>query len=378
MTNSANATGGILRVLLWNIGFIIALLLLGELIARLTISYNPSYYTSIDAKEREVVFPYGTIRYNALGHPDDEFDLADPRPRVAYVGDSVTLGVGAGYGHRFSDLLEDSFPGYQHMTLASIGAGFRTEARMREVTEMARELGVQQVFYIYNLNDTLPNGENFAGEQPSAVKDDDSSDLLYSVVSYVRYHTEFLRDQSYLFNWVRFKARIALLRLGIDYDGEPAFEMFPDENAAVFDEVAGRILYLRDLLEEARIGLTVVILPYEMQISKDAEDTYRNMGIHWGDGLLSRRPQALLAEHLENELPLVDLYAAFVRQPEERERTKVGELFVFNEGDSLDWNHPNRAGHARIAAFLAENAVFRRSLPGKTLVDNQPSARSLK
>ena len=35
----------------------------------------------------------------------------------------------------------------------------------------------------------------------------------------------------------------------------------------------------------------------------------------------------------------------------------VGRLFVYNAGDKIDWNHPNRAGHAALAkGFLQSNA----------------------
>ena len=35
-----------------------------------------------------------------------------------------------------------------------------------------------------------------------------------------------------------------------------------------------------------------------------------------------------------------------------RLRNGVGEYFVYNKGDKLDWNHPNRDGHRAIAEYL--------------------------
>jgi hypothetical protein len=32
----------------------------------------------------------------------------------------------------------------------------------------------------------------------------------------------------------------------------------------------------------------------------------------------------------------------------------LGQYFVYNKGDKLDWNHPNRAGHRQIADWLAD------------------------
>ncbi len=90
-------------------------------------TYNPSYDTSIDVPGRDLISPYGVVKMNALGHPENGFDLNDPRPRVAHVGDSITWGVGPGHGYLFSDIMERRLPGYQHMKLASIADGFRTK-----------------------------------------------------------------------------------------------------------------------------------------------------------------------------------------------------------------------------------------------------------
>jgi GH18 family chitinase len=38
---------------------------------------------------------------------------------------------------------------------------------------------------------------------------------------------------------------------------------------------------------------------------------------------------------------------------------KVGEAWVFDKGDKIDWNHPNRVGHAHIARWLAANPAFK-------------------
>ncbi len=120
--------GGIVTTIFWNLATFAVLLGAGEIVCRLTVTYNPSYDTSVDVQGRDLVYPYGIVKRNSLGHPDGEFDLTDPRPRIAHVGDSVTWGVGVGYGYRFSDILERKLPQYQHMTLASIADGFRTRA----------------------------------------------------------------------------------------------------------------------------------------------------------------------------------------------------------------------------------------------------------
>lgn len=355
--------GNVAKIVFWNLAVLLALIGIGEIVCRLAVSYNPSYYTSIDVQGRDLVYPYGIVKMNALGHPDDEFDLADPRPRIAYVGDSVTWGVGAGHGYRFSDILERKLPGFQHMTLASIADGFRTKKRMEYIKNQAEKLGVDHVIYFYNLNDTLPDIDEANARVPA--RRVLHAGILTDVINITRANTEGLRNKSYLFNWLRFKVRVLLLQLGIEYHGEEAYELFPERNKDVIKETAARIHYLNYMLEDAGIDFLVVLVPYEMQISEEAARTYDALGIDWEQGFIDRRPQQLLVEELMPEIQVIDAYDAFVRAPKDRKRIKVGELFVYDEGDSLDWNHPNREGHKRIADFLETNPLFLESIKGR-------------
>jgi len=355
--------GGLIKTVFWNVVVLLGLIGLGEIVCRLAVSYNPSYYTSIDVQGRDLVYPYGIVKMNALGHPDDEFDLSDPRPRIAYVGDSVTWGVGAGHGYRFSDILERKLPNFQHMTLASIADGFRTKKRMEYIKNQAEALGVDHVIYFYNLNDTLPDVDEAGLSTPT--KPVHHADMLTNVINVVRANTEGLRNKSYLFNWLRFRIRVLLLQFGIEYHGEEAYELFPDRNRDVIAQTAARVRYLHGMLEELGIGFLVVLVPYEMQISDDAARTYAALGISWEQGFLNRRLQQLLEQHLAPEIRTIDAYEAFVDQPADRAQIKVGELFVYDEGDSLDWNHPNREGHKKIADFLETHPLFLDTIQGR-------------
>ena len=355
--------GGFAKIVFWNIAIFAVLIGIGEIVCRFTVTYNPSYYTSVDVQGQDLVYPYGVVKMNAYGHPDDEFDLDDPRPRIAYVGDSVTWGVGAGHGYRFSDILERKLPGFQHMTLASIADGFRTKKRMDYVTRTAEALGIDHVIYFYNLNDTLPDLDEADG--PSPAKPVHFAGMLTDVINVVRANTESLRNKSYLFNWLRFKVRVLFLQLGIEYHGEEAYELFPDRNREVIAQTASRIRYLSDMLEQKGIGFLVVLVPYEMQISEEAAQVYASFGINWDQEFINRRPQQLLKQHLAPDIRVLDAYEAFVDKPMDRERIKVGELFVYDEGDSLDWNHPNREGHKKIAAFLETNPLFLDTIRGR-------------
>lgn len=337
-----------------NLGVVLALLLIGEGIARYSVRYNPSYYVSVNATSAIIEYPYGIIKKNSLGHPDDEFDLTDPRPRIAYVGDSVTMGVGAGHGYRFSDILEQRFVQYQHMTLASIGDGFNSTEFMDRRVATAKELGVKQFIYFYSLNDTLPSATGKTKISPGSQKFSAGP-----AIRFIKGQTEFLRDKSYLFNWVRFKARNVLTRFGIGYQGEPSYEFFPEKYGDVLDQVASRINYLALKLKDSGIAFTLVLIPAEMQISDDAEAAYANHGVKWGDGFLAGMTQEGIKSRIDSGIRVLDARGAFVHTPEDKKTIKIGQYYVYDKGDALDWQHPNREGHALIADFLQQQEIFR-------------------
>ena len=99
------------------------------------------------------------------------------------------------------------------------------------------------------------------------------------------------------------------------------------------------------------VQMCVVIAPYEMQVSDDAARTYAKLGFSWEDGFLQGSTQKKLRQYLAKDLPVYDGLDAF---PDHS--APVGNLFVYNAGDKVDWNHPNRAGHAALArGFLQSN-----------------------
>ena len=98
-----------------------------------------------------------------------------------------------------------------------------------------------------------------------------------------------------------------------------------------------------------------MILPYEMQISREAELRYAELGVQWEDGFIGGETQQRIITALDPSLRSYDAYEAFVDRgavDETRNRNGLGEHFVYNKGDKLDWNHPNRSGHRAIANWL--------------------------
>jgi len=72
--------------------------------------------------------------------------------------------------------------------------------------------------------------------------------------------------------------------------------------------------------------------------------------------LLAGEPQKTVLRGLSADIGVVDLAAAFAEMPDATRRVRVGQYFVFNRGDALDWIHPNRDGHRLIAEYLLKNA----------------------
>jgi hypothetical protein len=330
-----------------------------EVFLRLFIPYNPGFYTAVSGTERELVHPYGVIKINRDGFPDEEFDLSRPH-KVGYFGDSVTYGVGAGYGYRVSELLEQAYPQYEHMNVGGVGLSI-SDADIRWATDLAARYGMEKVIYLFNLNDIVPTAATSGRETTWVLR------LRNFGLEYL----DWLRGRSYLYTALRTRVKTALEAAGYGFHGFFAYELFPAEHASIVRETADRINRFRRSLGERGIELIVVILPYEMQISAEAERVYASQGVHWGAGFLAGATQRMVMEALDPGIPVFDAYRAFVDDldPEAaRARNGVGEYFVYDRGDKLDWNHPNRAGHRAIADYLIAQGILGPA-PGRAAVE---------
>lgn len=338
-----------LALLAFNAALLAVLAVVAEIGLRLYIPYNPGFYTGVSATSREVVYPYGVIKINSEGFPDEEFDLSRPH-KIGYVGDSVTYGVGAGYGYRITELLEQAYPQYEHMNLGGIGLSI-SDGEIHRFTDLAMRYGLEKLVYLLNLNDILPTAEA-SGKEPTR---------LARITDFVSTNLDWLRGRSFLYTALRTQAKNALESLGYGFHGYEAYELYPERYAQVIGETAERVNEFHRSLADHGIELIVVVLPYEMQISGEAAQVYASKGVHWEPDFIAGRTQQLLLQTFDPDLKVFDAYHAFVddRDPEgSRARNRLGEYFVYDKGDKLDWNHPNRAGHRAIATYLAAHEVF--------------------
>lgn len=310
-----------------------------EIVLRFTISYDIGYYTAVK-KPGVYEYPYGTIHMNTDGFPDAEFDLTSPKKRIGYFGDSMIFGVGAGDGYRFSDILEKRFPAYEHWTFSMLANGIQDN----EIIDQAKEYGLNTIIYAFNLNDILPLKKTLQDDRPAPSSTDDTT-WVRKLQSWVWENLDGLRGRSYLYTWLRTLAKNALQKMGYSHTGFIAAELFPDNNRQLIRDTAQRVNGIARALKKNGITFCVVVLPYEMQISKDAQKTYADLGIAWQPGFETGSTQRYLMESFDFA-PVYDGQKAF---SDVIETAKTGEFFVYNKGDKIDFNHPNREGHRRLA-----------------------------
>jgi hypothetical protein len=332
-----------------NAGIFLFLVGLGEVALRIVIPFNPGYYVAVEGDSRELVYPYGTIYINSDGFADSEFDLTNPN-RIGYFGDSVTYGTGAGYGYRVSEFLQEAYPTYEHMNFGGIDLS-ASRSSLKNFVDIADKFELDKAIYLFNLNDLLPE-QAVAGTQKNTIG---------TIRTWVQQNLDWLRGQSYVYTYVRNLAKSALVASGTGWLGYPTYEHFPSQYENVVEDTAKRVNLFGEMLAAEGVDLIVVMLPYEMQISQEAADTYADLGIRWEPAFLEGSTQRMLAARLNPEIPLFDARLAYLgeKNPESaRRKNHVGEFFVYNKGDKLDWNHPNRVGHRRIADYLVEKQIL--------------------
>ena len=336
---------------------------LAELSLRLFVQHNPGYYVSVSGTDRVVEYPYGTIRINSHGFPDDEIDPHKTR-RVGYFGDSVTYGVGAGYGYRVSELLEREYTEYDHLNFGGIGLSV-SDADIEYLATLASKFRLEKAIYLFNLNDILPD-EVASGDVTTVVGRVRSSKMLDAF--------DWLRGRSYLYAWIRNKVRNFLAAQGTGFHGYPTYEFFPARHDDVIRQTAGRLNRFHDVLAENGTELIIVMLPYEMQISSEAEDLYAEHGIRWGSDFIAGATQRAMDRYLDESVRRYDALEAFSGRDgvgSSRTRHPVGKYFVYNKGDKLDWNHPTRDGHRAISEYL----IGQRILADPASEDDGPAQR---
>jgi hypothetical protein len=330
----------------WWVFLLLIIYAAAELFLRWVVPYHIDYYTGVKLSNRMVKYPFGDMPFNSYGYPDRDWNISDPREHVGFLGDSITMGFGAGYGYRFSEFVREARNDKYYMNFGGAGEdGIATSKTINTVLALVDRFNLSKVVYAMNLNDILPDQDSGYARKTA----------LHLAKSWASKSIDWLRGKSYVYNYFRTKVKLVATRLGYGYHGDEAYELYPYRNRTIVKQTADRINRLWAELKRRNIQFCVVVFPYEMQISADAAETYRRYGIRWAPELLEGEPQRLLRRDLAPDIPFVDLHSAFTLSGENSIRT--GQFFVYNRGDALDWNHPNRDGHRLITSYLLDSAA---------------------
>ena len=330
----------------WVVLLLCVILIVAEVVLRYSVPYQMHYYTPIRISNRLDSYSFGDIPFNSNGYPDREWDATDTRERVGFWGDSITSGVGAGFGYRYSDIIRDSRQDRYYMNFGGPGEdGIADDAAIGKILTLVERFRLSKVVYAMDLNDILPDKDSVVAQRPP----------LHGVKRLIKKYLDFLRTRSYVYYYLRLKLTSLAVRLGYGYHGDEMYELHPARNAAIVEQTVRRINRLSAALQTKGAGLCVLVFPYEMQVSTDAASRYRRDGIRWSSELLAGEPQKTILRGLSPEIGAVDLTAAFAQMANSSQRIRVGQYFVFNRGDALDWIHPNRDGHRLIAEYLLKS-----------------------
>ncbi len=354
------------RTVFFNVAILAVLLLVLEIGVRYFITYNPGYYTGIRTNAACVQYPYGEVCLNSRGFPDDEFNVASSKPRVGYFGDSICYGVGAGRGYRITDLLKAHYDKFEHYNFCYIGDSVLSDVTLRHIRVIARQYQLAHVVYLMNLNDIPPllaemeavrarEQGQITGEVNGRKLDNGTRHWVVDIKKFLVPFDEFLRGKSYLYTYARNKIKERLTVAGFEASGYKAVELAPEENSQVFTYAADKVNDFHRYLHAKDATLTLVLLPYEMQVSTHAADNYRRRNISWEPGFESGSAQAAIVSKLERGVRYFDALSAFAGR---RATAMTGEYFVYDQGDKIDWNHPNREGHRLIAEYLIKERIL--------------------
>lgn len=327
---------------------LLSIFIILEIFSRIFIDFDQNYYSNYkkNKEAKFIIHPYGKIPINKYGFFDEEFNLNN-KEVIAYFGDSVTYGAGAGYPYRFTEYLDKIDSEFEHINLSG-GLGISLNNWSKKYENFLIKNNIYRVVYIMNLNDIAPLSKK-------VFTDNENSNNKLKNINYIRKlikpFDDFLRGPSVFYTYLRFLIKSRLVKAGYDSSGYEAVELFPKKNEKNIIEASKKIDQWLDLTKKNGIKSCVVVLPYEMQISNDAKNYYQSIDIKFEKDFSNFSTQKLIKNNLKNS----DHF--FIIDKTEFEEKEVGYYFVFNKGDKIDFNHPNRKGHLSIANEISKKKV---------------------
>ena len=319
-----------------------------EIFCRIFINFDQNYYSHYkkNKEDKFITHPYGKIPINKYGFFDEEFNLNNKKV-IAYFGDSVTYGVGAGYPYRFTEYLDAIDNKFEHINLSG-GLGISLNSWSNKHENFLIKNKIYRVVYVMNLNDIAPLSKKVFSDKENS---NNKPKNIFYLKKIIKPFDDLLRGPSVFYTYLRFLIKSQFVKAGYDPSGYEAVELFPNKNEKNIIEASKKIDQWLDLTQNKGLKSCVVVLPYEMQISNDAKNYYRSINIKFEKDFSNFSTQKSIKNHLKNNEHF------FIIDKTEFEEKEVGYYFVFNKGDKIDFNHPNRKGHLSIAKEISKKKV---------------------
>lgn len=328
-------------------GSVLLTLLLLEAGIRVLVPQPVDYfYFRSDPQPGDVFQRWGVeVRINSHGHRDYNYSVqkAPGVYRVALIGDSVVYGSGVANQDRYAKRLEARLNktarnGRRFEIITFSGGGNELSGYLDMLRDDAIDFEPDLVMIGFTLSDIEP----VQTRQPRTFRR-----YYYEALTFVHiwmriqshlYFVVFERMRNFLYaNKIIDKSVRNKYELDVIHTRGPVFE-------AAWRNSQGLLRDFKRAANRAGASLAIVVFPYEMQLTRELLDLYRSddgYGMELDDSVLDAKPQKLLRTFAESEgITVIDTFDAF------RENARAGKTLYFRElGSSLDWVHPNPAGH---------------------------------
>ena len=339
-----------------NFSVIILLTFFGELLTRFLIDYKSDYY-AIPKKvigSKSNIHPYGFIPVNSNKQFDQEWDNPKLKKRYGYIGDSVIYGVGAGFPYRITEYLDIFEPNIEHVNLsASLEVFTSNKKSQKSLIDLKKNSKIDKIVYMFNLTDIvefayLLNYTESNNDEALIIK----KNYMGEAKKFIAPLDAKLRGNSVLYTFLRYKIKnFFVTKFGLNFTGFRAIELEPVKYSRDIEQAA---MNFANLINKKKnfLDICILMLPFEMQVSTEAKNKYRNIGIKFEDEFINFYTQKIFISKFK-EFSNNDIYYLGNIFPE----SEVGEFFVYNLGDKIDFNHPNRKGHKLLAKEISERKL---------------------
>lgn len=308
------------------------------------------------------------IEVNKQGWRDRTYprEAAPDTYRLMMVGDSVTFGYAVPLAETYHKRLEDRLNeagravGRRFEVVALGGGGGTSYDELRMIRHHIGYFEPRELWLAFNLNDILfyprsPLGSRGEEGKPGqTARGEPGPSLLVRatmVLDWLKMKIDLLlRPRSHLYHLLRQRAKVLLRYAGIyspTMQPEAAFAFSSQQAQLAWSTTLGTIIEIRE--EAARHGarFSVVVLPADPQTSATTAALYRDQFLfRFDDDFAAGGVQQRICEELRSrEIECLDPLPLFRAHSDQ-------QLFLRVYGDSVDWNHPNSAGHALLAEAL--------------------------